>query len=339
MKEQRVLQMGNGKMILFFLLVILCSELPAQKRVSSRSVRDTIYHKSGLIYHGLIRGYKKAENLRLKRPDGWTITFDGANIDSISWSDKSRLKFIDELVNFDEIPTIDVVYLKDGSILRGKILEYQGGAFLRFKIKSGTVRIEEADIQKIDQEPEDPLVRTVLQRQKEPKVYAFREKGWYGALGLYFLPGGGEYRSEIGFGLQASFGYRFRRQFSLGLGVSYESYAFAVGGDEFLPVFLEAQGYLWKKNNAPYWTVAAGYGFPMIQRGIDNQDTRRFDGGYHFHPAIGYRFGASKTLNLNIDIGYQFQKAITEREFLFTGDIITRDVLYRRLNLRMNVIF
>lgn len=324
--------------LFFCLLVSLPVFLTAQRGAPPHLLRDTIYHKSNLVYFGQVIRYERNGKVTMKAPYSRAVQFDLENVDRIGWSEKSRLKFMDELVTLDSIRTVDVVYLKDGSMLRGTMLEYRRGEFLRFQISAGEMRINDSEIDRIVQEPKDPLVTMVMKREKPPKVYAFREHGFYSTVVFALLPGGGEYRSELGLSLQTSFGHQFNRNLGVGVGVSLDGYANEDGGDTFVPVFAEARGYIWKKRSTPYWNVGMGYGFPLRTSGA-NQDVRRFEGGYMLHPAIGYRLGADKTINLALDIGYKFQKAVTEREFFFSGEIVTRDVLYRRLCMRVSVIF
>lgn len=326
------------KFLLLGTLLVLCTGLLAQRPIPQKLIRDTVFHKSGLTYYGQIVRYERFGDIRLRGPRGRYVQFENAHIDSIGWSETSRVKFYEELISLDSVATIDEVYLKDGSKLRGKIQEYHRGSYLMFKMASGVIRINEEDIERIIQEPKESLIALMVKREKPPKVYAFREQGFYSSVVFALLPGGGDYNSELGLSLQTSFGYQLNRQFGLGLGLSLDGYANVESDDTFVPLFAEARGYLWKKKNTPYWTVAAGYGFPLRTEAA-NQEIRRFEGGYMFHPAIGYRLGADKTINLTVDLGYKFQKAITEREFFFSGEIITRDVLYRRLSLRMSVIF
>lgn len=324
-----------------FLGLLLSQSLSGQQQVKvpANLVRDTIITTRGLVYYGRITHHKSGVNTRMIEPRGWSRVVEAADIREIGWSERSRYRFAEELVSLDSVRTIDIVYLTDGSVLRGRILSYQPGEKLKFQLNSGgEVELADSGIEKIVQEPEDPLVATLLRRQKAEKVYAFRETGFYCATVFALLPGGGEYRSEMGLSLQASFGYQLNRHLGLGIGASIDGYANQASGDTFLPLFAEARGYLLKKKRTPYWVVAAGYGFPL-QTNMENQEIRRFEGGYMIHPAVGYRLGADKHLNMTLDLGYKFQKALTEREFLFSGDILTRDVVYRRLCLRMSVIF
>lgn len=339
MDQERHIPLSYLKIGLVLVILATSLTISAQNRNSANLLRDTVYHVSGLEYRGRITLYKRDGRIRLTDPKGSSILFDRKNIDHIGWSDRSRLKYNPESISWDSIPVVDIVHLKDGSVLRGEILAYQQGESLRLKIKAGELVIKEEDIDKIIQEPTNPLFSLSLTKQKKKKVYAFKEKGFYSATVFALLPAGGEEgNSEVGLSLQASFGYQFNRMFGLGIGASIDGYANAGGGDTFLPVFLEARGYLRKKIRTPYWVVAAGYGFPLRTNEF-NQDVRRFEGGYMLHPAIGYRLGADKAVNVTFDIGYKFQKALTEKEFFFSGDIFTRDVLYQRLSLRMSVIF
>lgn len=326
-----------------YLLILLCyMVLPGdgwgQERRVPYTLRDTIHHKSGWTYVGMINRYVENEKIRMRNPAGHNMVFPLSDVVKIGWSEKSRFKYLQKDINWDSIPVIDIVYLNDGSILRGKIQEYRPDGSVRLETKSGDLEVAKADISKLVQEPENPLFLAALRRQKKEKPYAFREHGFYFSTMFGLLPGGGEYRSEVGMTLQASFGHMFSRHLGVGLGVSLDGYPNSVGGENMLPLFAEARGYLQEKNNSMFWSLAAGYGFPL-RASSEDQQLNRFEGGYMLHPAIGYRLGADKGLNVVIDAGYKFQKALTEREFLFSGEILLRDVLYRRLCLRIGVVF
>ncbi|MEZ4992381.1 MAG: hypothetical protein R2824_18295 [Saprospiraceae bacterium] len=322
------------------LLCLLASPdaLMAQGKTVPNTVRDTIYHRNGWVYHGQITKYTEGEMVRLRDPSGAPHKFPLDDVLKIDWSLKSRIKFLDEEISWDSIPVVDIVFLKDGSIFRGTVLEYHPDGSIRLQTKAGVLDVNHTDIRKLVQEPLDPQFFAALRHQKKEKVYAFREHGFYFTTLFGLLPGGGEYRSEVGMTLQASFGHKFSRYLGLGGGISLDGYPNSAGGENILPLFLEARGYLQKKNRSPYWSLAGGYGFPL-RASSDNQEVRRFEGGLMLHPAVGYRLGADKGLNVVIDIGYKFQKALTEREFLSTGEILLRDVLYRRLCIRIGVAF
>lgn len=326
----------------YLLILFFCLTLPdigwAQNRKVPNVLRDTIQHQSGWVYHGQINRYVENEKVRMRNPAGHNMEFPLDEVVRINWSLKSKMKFLPEEIQWDSIPVTDVVYLKDGSILRGTILEYRPDGAIRLETKGGELEFAAPDIQKLVQEPQNPMFFAALRKQKKEKPYAFREHGFYFSTLFGLLPGGGEYRSEVGMTLHASFGHMFSRHLGIGGGVSLDGYPNSAGGENLVPLFVEARGYLQKKRNALYWSLAGGYGLPL-KASTDDQEVRRFEGGYMFHPAIGYRLGADKGLNVVIDAGYKFQKALTEREFLFSGEILLRDVLYRRLCLRIGVVF
>jgi len=339
-KMKRLFKISIFKLVFLGMLMASAGSVSGQDKALPKPFRDTIFHKSGLVYHGRIIQYKKDEKVILRYPTYDRIVFPADEVESIGWSDHSWYKFIGKNMPIDSFAMVDVVYLKDGSVLRGQILEYQQGENIRFSMRSGEMLIQEEEIERIVQEPENPLFLGLIKRQKKDKVYDFREKGFYATAVFALLPGGGDQRSEIGLSVQSSFGHQFNRLFGAGIGISIDGYANGIGGDTFLPLFAEVRGYLFKKIGTPYWSLAGGYGFPLrLNTNTTNEQIRRFEGGYMLHPVIGYRFTADRSVNMTIDVGYKFQKALSEREFWFNGDFETRDVLYRRLSLRMSVIF
>ena len=78
--------------------------------------------------------------------------------------------------------TFDVVHLKDGSRLSGKILSWDMEKGMEFKLATGaTIYIQKAEIVRVVQDSPE-IANDRFRRFRQPFVprpYAFREKGWY----------------------------------------------------------------------------------------------------------------------------------------------------------------
>jgi hypothetical protein len=54
------------------------------------------------------------------------------------------------------------------------------------------------------------------------------------------------------------------------------------------------------------------------------------------HPVVGFRTTTKEGTDVNLDLGYKFQRAFFVRE-LYNGDIEERTVQYRRLTIRIGL--
>lgn len=229
---------------------------------------------------------------------------------------------------------VDVVYTVNGSVFRGKILEYAKGDSLRMEILGGLkITMEEAEISKIVQERVD-----VSENQKKTFVqrpYNFREKGIYNATHLAFMGGKAAWNGKFtpAISIQNVTGFQFNRFIGAGIGFGYDVYDIS-NGFSVLPVFAEARGYLNQRNISPYYSLSVGYGFA-----VSNGDNliRPEKGGVMIHPALGFRFGANKDLNFLADIGFIYQKATYYQNWEWEQDYFS--MAFKRWSFRIGMLF
>lgn len=246
-------------------------------------------------------------------------------------------------VCFAQNGAADEVHLKNGSIFKGEILTYKQGEILTLKITDGQiVELKDSDIQKIIQSESDiaDTVEEVNDLEVEPieKVpFEYKTSGWYNTTFISFFAGNdgtdreGNGDFKLGSGLNNIVGKQLNPFVGLGLGVGLDNYSRR--GETILPIFVELRGYPFKKAKQLYYSVSAGYGFAFKR---ENFGITEANGGYLVHPAIGFRLGTPDGTNVNIDLGYRIQKAFF-REQLLNGDVDERDILFRRIAVRVGL--
>lgn len=225
---------------------------------------------------------------------------------------------------------IDVVYLKNGSKLQGTILSWDLEKGMSFQLLTGaTIFLSKNDIEKVDQEN-----RFVEMSKSRPwrvrNEYSFREKGWYqnssGFLNVSLLSGAG---------IHHAMGYRFNRLFGVGIGMGIESNDFQRTRN-IIPVYAEIRGFLVPKKVSPYYAVKAGYGIALRDELAGTMDAK---GGLYLSPELGIRFGA-KDVNFYAGLEYKIQNAtFTNIDWIWGSGVATDVVSYRRLQLRMGLLF
>lgn len=187
------------------------------------------------------------------------------------------------LVIFAQAGMEDVIYLKDGSIYRGIIIEQVPNVSMKIQTLGGNVfAVQIADVTKIakEQKVADPL--TTEQQygnkgwghwRKDTTAFAPRKKGYFNQVQVLLENTQG--------GVRVINGYKFGRLGYLGIGIGFDrvwSSPFNkwVNGLEdkalegiYLPLYLFYSGDILNKRITPYYTVEAGYA--MAFDGIDNQ--------------------------------------------------------------------
>jgi hypothetical protein len=252
------------------------------------------------------------------------------------------------ILNAQETPKVSTIYLNNGEIYKGNMVDYRKGEFLVLKRLNGDLdTIADSQIKKIEQiemsrrsavvESNKRYDRTMPKKDKAKKKrkYQFRETGWYNATGFSGFGGRSGNYLKMGIGLSTTTGYMFNRYLGVGVGIAKDNYS-SRQGEGLYPVFAEVRGYLKKKFNAPYYAVRAGYGFAFEN---EKFGVTRAEGGVMLNPSVGYRFGGDKTGNIYFEIGYKFQKQFIERTSTFNSDVTVVDALYNRISLSAGIIF
>ena len=186
----------------------------------------------------------------------------------------------------------DNVYLKDGSLLKGKITAYDQAGELVMTTWSGIeMHIPTSGVRKITQRCQDDPRRMRL----STAPYAFSEKGWYHATRATILTGA----SNTGISLQHSSGVMISRLFGLGVGTGIEQFNTGYYSPVNYPVFAEIRGYLLQKNVTPFYTLGAGYSWMARENGavIIDGNNSLWKGGYMLQGQIGYRIGNHFTVH------------------------------------------
>lgn len=187
----------------------------------------------------------------------------------------------------DSLQCQDVVYVKGGSVFRGKITSYDPNDLLRIVTWSGVdMQISSNTVLKIIQECSG------LKSRKEQRDYTFRERGWYhfSRAALTFSI------DNVGYSLQHSSGYKFNRFLSVGAGIGLENYTPGGNDPVTIPLFAEIRGYLTQQRISPFYALGAGWSvIGKEQRAIDfwgwENNIQEWKGGWLAQGQVGYRIG------------------------------------------------
>ena len=210
---------------------------------------------------------------------------------------------------FAQSQTEDVIYLKNGGILRGEILEIKYDSTVKIETAGRNVFVVKMnDVDKITKE-EIPVNRY------------YKMSGFINTSGIELLSGNDENTPNF----YTMNGYQFTPRFAAGIGVGYIPYRDPL---DLLPVYLQLNFHLMEANSAPFLFMKTGYNFSIASENIHLIENH--SGGWMINPGMGIQFNTPSGFRWQINIGYSVNNASFEEEE-FNGTTIENDLSYRRV--------
>jgi len=242
----------------------------------------------------------------------------------------------------------DVVYKKDGSEIRGTIVEQVLGEYLRIRILGGTIfQIKYEEIDKLAQEESAGSAESYLRGSRRPSIfkqpYTAKTKGLYQVAEMGMLIGQNRWGSSEGnLTFSYAIGYRFHPRLAVGLGAAYVRFT----DTQTIPLYLDLRGdILPSKRNTPFYFAGFGYGIDNSESWNDEWFSIDHDGGVHTHFGVGYKAQVAK-IGLLFSIGQEFQRQTTMEIQNNDGNpdtppdfISDREITYKRLWFKLGVEF
>ena len=213
------------------------------------------------------------------------------------------------LPSFAQVEYEDIVYLKNGGIFRGTIIENIPGKSVMIETASRNVYVVSSEeIRRVDriEFPVEVDTSTLfkysgieiyagvsLSRAKRSMIYSWMEKC-----------------TVYGFNIVG--GYLFNPHVYVGFGVGFDIWP----GGKTLPLFIDTRFNILEDNITPYFQIDLGYSLGWTTTptlvddgyyGADNDSD--WKGGVMFNPAFGLRMCEYQHFHLSLSIGYKLQFA------------------------------
>jgi hypothetical protein len=216
----------------------------------------------------------------------------------------------------------DVVYLKNGSVYRGVIIEEKPMQSYTIRIYGGTTFVlAVADVQRVSRERQTGPVEYIYDsiRNRRIRVHLKTHYFLYPDHGFF-----GQWQTVVGWtdGMRLYSGYRFNPYLAIGLGLGFEygnttNWTPYAASNGYLPMLLYMTGDILKSKWTPYYSIEAGYNLAM-NKYLQTPD----DDGIVIYPksyftsyggvTSGAGFGVreytrhhcSLMLSLNMNVGY-----------------------------------
>ncbi len=235
-------------------------------------------------------------------------------------------------------PEKGVVYLKNGSILKGRYHYFDD---------SGKIKIESAGNTWVFNASEvDTITSRRIARKNEIKQQLANRK-FYFRTELGVLAGNSENSQSAPLSFSSSLNYYFLPELAAGAGIGVEFFK-----ETYLPVFANLEYKFRNEASTPYLFLKAGYQVPLeesrevyydvwpawsssIWPGTAH-DYESLDpkGGILLNPGIGYVTMFSPVFGLSFSFGYQFHR------LHYTGNKdYALDIDYNRLTVKLGILF
>lgn len=197
----------------------------------------------------------------------------------------------------------DVVYLKNGSVIHGVIIEQVPNVSLKIQTADRNVfvfRIEE--VEKITKEPSAGKAPPKGRNEDAPAFSndELKQRGYSAIAELNMGIGYDTFADKASFGIQVINGYQVNPNFFAGLGIGLNQH---ISGAAFAPVFLDLRVNFLRQRVSPFIDLSGGWAV-----GLTDED----EGGVYGNPSLGVKFFVSRKTALQLSIGFRYQEG-TER--------------------------
>jgi len=229
---------------------------------------------------------------------------------------------------FSQGNTEDVIYLKNGSVIRGQILVQKFGEFVKIESSGHNVWVfSSKDIDRIVKEDHIPPKKWDLN---------IKEKGYFNITDVGVLAGRDSYQNKYSFSFLLINGYQLKNRLSFGLGTGLEFMDIPLA-----PAFIDIRHTIFKGKLSPFVAVRGGYSFPLVNY-YENGYEPRYQGGYMVGSVIGIKNYITDNAALVLSVGFRHQQLRSTRTdwFWAHGDqVVQVSNFYNRIAIRVGLHF
>jgi hypothetical protein len=218
----------------------------------------------------------------------------------------------------------DHVYLKSGSLIRGKILEVEPEDHVKIQDMCGNIWFYKiAEVEKITSEPFD----SQFIMDQAPVGF---DAGFVNMTSMGFLIGSSHNAQLAPFSLLMVNGFRTSNGLFSGIGTGVEFFS-----TSYLPLFIDLRYDLLGKDVVPYVVAKGGYGFPMSGDFTEYDVSYEYFGGALFGAGIGLKIRTRKHFAWDIGLLYRYQKTSYKEIYDWNNQEYEYTDIFNRIELRL----
>jgi hypothetical protein len=289
------------KLLLFLIILVAGMALPLQAQ--AQQYEDVVYLKNSSIIRGIIIEQIPNELLKIKTREENVFVYKMEEVEKITKElsqQKRNFQFSSQKQENE-----DVVYLKNGSIIRGIIVEQIPNVSIKIKTREENVFIYKMDeVEKITKE----LQQNQPQKQFTPKDYSKFNKPT-GYMGLLEFEAGLGFHYANRFSISFINGYRIIPEFAFGFGIGTRAFFFSYDTDYGMrsqsdwgfPFFLHLRSDFLATRVSPYIAFNIGYNLSLGNYYCNF-------GGILLEPSFGVGFNIGNKGRMNIGLVFPINR-------------------------------
>ena len=194
---------------------------------------------------------------------------------------------------YSQSAVLETIYLKNGSIVKGMIVEIVPNVSYTVKSADGSIFVcLIADIIKIVREPIETNSAKVTDKTGKVKLH---NKGYEGLVEFGYGAASGKYGLDV-VKLNIINGYRINKYLFAGGGFGFRKYPYR--GTVTIPVFADIRAQLIHKNVNPFAAVSVGVGLNKSDDFL----------GLLVNSSLGVKFNTANNLSYHFSLGYDTQQ-------------------------------
>jgi hypothetical protein len=193
---------------------------------------------------------------------------------------------------------INTVYFKNGSVIKGRIIEDKPGEKIRIETADKSIWVfNSSDVDKIE----------IPKQVSTPLDIDFNlKKGVFTQLQLELMPSKKQSSEGTVPALLGVVGYQVNKQFSAGVGAGIEAFHISM-----MPVFADVRYYFLNDRFTPFINLKAGYAFPLENQKDYNRNVNlNSKGGLMGGIELGYIKSLSNDTKFTFSLGYRHQELL-----------------------------
>lgn len=218
----------------------------------------------------------------------------------------------------------DHVYLKSGSVIRGKIQEIEPMDHVKIDDMCGnTWYYKMTEVEKITSEPFVPDLQT------EKASIGF-DAGFANMTSIGFLVGS-SYNAQVApFSLLMVNGYRTPVGLFAGFGTGVEFFS-----TTYMPFFLDLRYDILGTDVVPYVMAKGGYGIPLASDRSEYDYSYEYYGGPLFGAGVGLKIRTRKHFAWDIELMYRYQETSYMESYDWNNQEYDYTDIFNRIEIRL----
>jgi|GEM_PF-2464477 len=217
----------------------------------------------------------------------------------------------------------EVVYLKNGSIIKGRIIDIKPNEYVKLETKDGSIWVFEiSEIEKFDSD--DLGFKVKFEKDSLKNRFLQTDIG--------FLVGTTENEMKAPLSFLTSLNVPLFNKIYGGIATGFEFYQMT-----YIPVIIDIRYKPFLRGFALYFQ--SGYTMPINKKGTISDYKYEFEPGFLINPGVSYTFMANHGTAFTISVGYRYQKTIAKQLDRYYNDDYQRIDILSRMNLRFGYSF